>query len=92
MQHGVHLGLVLQSRPGPMVHPYLYSEQRWTGLMTEIAIINKDWTRQATISPDGPKSVSLVFPYEAQGAHDRWLVNSHGRLMDDISLPRLDHR
>lgn len=29
----------------------------WKGLMLEIAIINKDWTRQATISPDGPKSV-----------------------------------
>lgn len=32
---------------------------RVLGLMVEIAIISKDgWTRMATISPEGPKSVS----------------------------------
>ena len=54
--------------------------------MIEIAIINKDWTRQATISPDGPKSVSCTTLRKANG---RWSVNSLGRLMDDTLLLRL---
>jgi len=37
-------------------------------LMIEIAIINKDWTRQATISPEGPKTVR--FPLKDESGAD----------------------
>jgi len=36
--------------------------------MVEIAIINKDWTRQATISPEGPKTVR--FPLKDESGAD----------------------
>jgi hypothetical protein len=57
MQLGVLLEIALPYQLGRTVPLFLPFGGNY-GLMIEIAIINKDgWTRAATISPEGPKSV-----------------------------------
>jgi hypothetical protein len=77
MQLGVRPAIALQFQRGRMVRlPIYLLVVYWRdGLMLEIAIINKDWTRQATISPEGPKSVSSSLGYKEVKLMDRWLVN-----------------